>query len=135
MTITDVKETPAAFVWGKLKRAIPNFGVVSIRGDMDANARDVVDLDVQAVGYGAAIQIVGSAGAYPPCHAADAPPPTPSDRRHRVGNPWPPHMLSTIVDSQSLFSILLTILLDPTFGVYCILFYFYLFCVLLEHQT
>ena len=57
-----MKETPITYVWGKMKRVIPNFGVLTIRGDMDANARDVVDLDVQASGYGTSIQMVGSAG-------------------------------------------------------------------------
>jgi formylmethanofuran dehydrogenase subunit C len=63
VTVTDVKETPAAFVWGKLKRSISDFGVITIRGDMDANARDVVDVDIQASGFfGTGIQILGSAG-------------------------------------------------------------------------
>jgi hypothetical protein len=63
VTVTDVKQTPAATVWGKLKRAIPEIGgVLSVRGEMDANQRDIVDLDIQASGYGTGIQLTGAAG-------------------------------------------------------------------------
>jgi hypothetical protein len=48
-------------LWGKLKRAIPGFGDVSIRGDVNANERDAVALDVRANGFGTALQIVGRA--------------------------------------------------------------------------
>lgn len=57
-----MKETPKTIVWGIMKRVIPKFGVLSIRGDMDANAREVLDLDFRATGYGTSIQMVGSAG-------------------------------------------------------------------------
>jgi hypothetical protein len=63
VTVTDVKQTPAAMVWGKVKRAIPEIGgVFSVRGEMDANERDYVDLDIQASGYGTGIQLTGTAG-------------------------------------------------------------------------
>jgi hypothetical protein len=35
---------------------------VSVRGEMDANARDMVDLDVQASGFGTGLKVTGSAG-------------------------------------------------------------------------
>jgi hypothetical protein len=63
MTISDVKQTPQTFVWGKLQRSFPDFGAtVSVRGEMDANARDMVDLDVQASGFGTGLKVTGSAG-------------------------------------------------------------------------
>jgi hypothetical protein len=62
VTITDVDEPPAPSFWGKLKRSIPAFGDVSIRADVDSSDPDTVDLDVQATGFGTALQVLGTAG-------------------------------------------------------------------------
>jgi hypothetical protein len=35
---------------------------VSIRGDVDSSDPDTVDLDVQANGFGTALQVLGTAG-------------------------------------------------------------------------
>jgi hypothetical protein len=53
-----------ANVWGKLRSLIPGVGVITIRGDMDPNARDVIDLNIQASAFDTGIQIVGSAGTF-----------------------------------------------------------------------
>lgn len=46
-----------------MKRSIPDIGgAVTIRGEMDANERDVVDLDIQASGFGTGLRVTGSAG-------------------------------------------------------------------------
>lgn len=45
-----------------MKRSIPDIGgEVAIRGEMDANKRDVVDLDIQASGFGTGLRVTGSA--------------------------------------------------------------------------
>jgi hypothetical protein len=64
LTVKDVDEAPETYLWGKLKRAFPGFGDVSIRGDVDANDRDTVDLDVRANGFGTAFQVIGQAGEF-----------------------------------------------------------------------
>jgi hypothetical protein len=67
VTITDTKQPPSTLVWGKLKRIFSNVGggsVITVRGEMDANTRDVVDLDIQASGFGSGIKVTGSAGMY-----------------------------------------------------------------------
>lgn len=61
MTLTDSKKTPLTFVWGKLKRTIPNIGLFSVRGEMDANEREMIDLDIQASGFGTGLKVTGSA--------------------------------------------------------------------------
>lgn len=62
LTISDVDEPPATNIWAKLKRTISGFGDVSIRGDMDANMPDILDLDVRATAYGTSVQLLGQAG-------------------------------------------------------------------------
>ena len=62
MTVSDVDEAPATFLWGKLKRTIPKFGDLSIKGGMDATAREYVGLDMSANAFGTSVQVLGSAG-------------------------------------------------------------------------
>lgn len=62
VTVTDLDVPPSTSVWAKLKKTISGVGDVSIRGDMDANAPDVVDLDVRASAYGTDVQLTGQAG-------------------------------------------------------------------------
>ncbi|KAG7339572.1 hypothetical protein IV203_025090 [Nitzschia inconspicua] len=70
VTITDVKETPRTFVWGKLKKSFPDV-TLSVRGEMDANARDIVDVNIQASGFGTGIQVTGSADLVTPSVSVD----------------------------------------------------------------
>jgi len=61
MAISDIDVPPQTNLWGKLKKTL-SFGDVSIRGDVSANAPEIVDLDVRANAYGTSLQLVGSAG-------------------------------------------------------------------------
>eukprot|EP00532_Pseudo-nitzschia_australis_P009456 CAMPEP_0168180838 /NCGR_PEP_ID=MMETSP0139_2-20121125/10806_1 /TAXON_ID=44445 /ORGANISM="Pseudo-nitzschia australis, Strain 10249 10 AB" /LENGTH=281 /DNA_ID=CAMNT_0008101193 /DNA_START=221 /DNA_END=1067 /DNA_ORIENTATION=- len=45
-TFTDIKKAPDTYVWGEAKR-IHEANAIAIRGDMRANERDVVDLDLR----------------------------------------------------------------------------------------
>eukprot|EP00934_Nitzschia_sp_Nitz4_P005775 Nitzschia sp. Nitz4//scaffold304_size22322//13444//14659//NITZ4_008572-RA/size22322-snap-gene-0.2-mRNA-1//1//CDS//3329547073//5765//frame0 len=61
MTVQEIDQVPATNVWGRLKKSFAGLGEVSVRGAMDANARDTVDLDVRANGFGTAVQVIGQA--------------------------------------------------------------------------
>jgi hypothetical protein len=63
MLVSDVDVPPQTNLWGKLKKTLP-FGDVSIRGDVNANAPEVVDVDLRATVYGTSLQLLGSAGTY-----------------------------------------------------------------------
>eukprot|EP00529_Nitzschia_sp_RCC80_P030903 CAMPEP_0113481298 /NCGR_PEP_ID=MMETSP0014_2-20120614/22337_1 /TAXON_ID=2857 /ORGANISM="Nitzschia sp." /LENGTH=290 /DNA_ID=CAMNT_0000374791 /DNA_START=96 /DNA_END=968 /DNA_ORIENTATION=- /assembly_acc=CAM_ASM_000159 len=58
-------------VWGKLRALVPGVGVINVRGDMDPNARDVVDLNIQATAFDTGIQVVGAADLNSPSVAVD----------------------------------------------------------------
>lgn len=45
LTITDVRQPPEAFMWGEVKRFCNRN--ISIRGNVDANDRNLIDLDVR----------------------------------------------------------------------------------------
>lgn len=62
ITIKDVDQPPITGVWGKFKRSIEGFGDIAVRGDMDPNTPDNVNLDIRANAFGTAIQVVGQAG-------------------------------------------------------------------------
>ena len=65
MTLTNIKKSPDTYVWGEAKRIFSNnVGAISIRGDMDANEREVIDLDLRVNGFrnAAGLQVLGSAG-------------------------------------------------------------------------
>ena len=63
MSVSDVDVPPQTNLWGKLKKTLP-FGDVSIRGDVNVNAPEVVDVDLRATVYGTSLQLLGSAGMY-----------------------------------------------------------------------
>lgn len=52
---------PATSLWAKLKKTISGHGDVSIRGDLDTNEPDIVDLDLRATAYGTSVQLLGQA--------------------------------------------------------------------------
>ena len=60
--MTDLDVPPSTSVWARLKKSISGVGDVSIRGDVDANNPDTVDLDVRASAYGTDVQLTGQAG-------------------------------------------------------------------------
>ena len=75
MTLTDIKKPPETHIWGEVKRIFSsssssnnnknkNIGAISIRGDMDANEREVIDLDLRVNGFrnAAGLRVLGSAG-------------------------------------------------------------------------
>ena len=62
-TVTDTDEAPNTYLWGKLKKVFPDYGGdVSVRGDVNANDWDIVDLDLRINGMGASLQVIGEAG-------------------------------------------------------------------------
>lgn len=64
LTLTNIKKSPDTYVWGEAKRIFSNnVGAISIRGDMDANEREVIDLDLRVNGFrnAAGLQVLGSA--------------------------------------------------------------------------
>lgn len=61
LTVKEVDEHPATNVWGKLRKSFAGLGDISVRGDMDANTHDSVDLDVRANGFGTSVQVLGKA--------------------------------------------------------------------------
>ena len=72
MTMTDVKKTPKTIMWGRVKRDIDEIdGSISVRGTMDANERDFVDLDVEASGFGTGLKVTGSADLQEPAVNVD----------------------------------------------------------------
>ena len=78
MTAPDVQTPPETHVWGEMKRffrttsngnteaATKSESAISIRGDMDANDREIIDLDLRINGFNniAGIRVLGSAGTY-----------------------------------------------------------------------
>lgn len=63
VVVTDVSTpmAPSANLWGKLRKIIPGVGMITVRGDMDPNSRDVADLNIQLNAFDTGIQVVGSA--------------------------------------------------------------------------
>ena len=78
MTVTDVQTPPETRIWGEMKRffratsngnteaATKSESAISIRGDIDANEREIIDLDLRINGFNniAGIRVLGSAGTY-----------------------------------------------------------------------
>jgi len=81
MTVTDVQTPPETHVWGEMKRffrttssnantkaatTTTSESAISIRCDMDANEREIIDLDLRINGFNnnAGIRVLGSAGTY-----------------------------------------------------------------------
>jgi len=63
-TFTDIKKAPDTYVWGEAKR-IHEANAIAIRGDMRANERDVVDLDLRinnSFRNALGLRVLGSAG-------------------------------------------------------------------------
>ena len=61
VTMTDVKKTPETTLWGVVKRDIADInGSISVKGTMDANERDLVDLEIKAKGFGTDLTVTGS---------------------------------------------------------------------------
>ena len=63
MAISDVDVPPQTNLWGTLKKTL-SFGDFSVRGDVNVNTRDIVDLDVRANAYGTSLQLLGYAGEF-----------------------------------------------------------------------
>ena len=64
MKIKELDEIPAASMWGKVKKSFGGKLAVSVRGDLDVDHPDTLDLDVRINGYGTALQLIGQAGRY-----------------------------------------------------------------------
>lgn len=71
LTVTDVKTLPETYVWGELKRffrrnieSSTSTSAISIRGDIDANNRKIIDLDLRVNGFNnnVGLRVLGSAG-------------------------------------------------------------------------
>lgn len=63
-TFADAKKAPDTYVWGEAKR-IHKANAIAIRGDMHANERDVVDLDLRinnSFRNALGLRVLGSAG-------------------------------------------------------------------------
>jgi len=63
LTVKDVDAPPTTFLWGKIKRFVPGYGDLSLRGELDANSPEIVDLDLRFNGFGTALQLEGRADA------------------------------------------------------------------------
>jgi len=61
LTVTELDQNPATFLWGKIRKAF-GFGDVSLRGVVDAYDQEVVDLEVRANGFETGVQLLGQAG-------------------------------------------------------------------------
>jgi len=70
LTVTDVKTLPETYVWGELKRffrrnieSSTSTSAISIRGDIDANNRKIIDLDLRVNGFNnnVGLRVLGSA--------------------------------------------------------------------------
>jgi len=64
-TLTSLRKPPDTYLWGEAKRILPNrAGAVAIRGDMNANEREVIDWDLRANGFRNALglRLLGCAG-------------------------------------------------------------------------
>jgi len=61
LTVKDVDTPPSTFFWGKIKRFISGYGDVSIRGELDANSPEIIDMDLRFNGFGTAFQLEGQA--------------------------------------------------------------------------
>lgn len=61
-TLTDVKKVPDTYVWGEAKR-INKASAIALRGDMNANEPDAIDLNLRINGFrnNLGLQVLGSA--------------------------------------------------------------------------
>jgi len=59
LTVKDMDSPPTTFLWGKLKRFVPGYGDLSARGELDANAPEIIDVDLRFNGFGTAVQLEG----------------------------------------------------------------------------
>ena len=62
-TLTNIRKTPVTNVWGEAKRFFSD-AAVAIRGDMNANEAEVLNLNVRVNAFdnAAGVQLLGAAG-------------------------------------------------------------------------
>ena len=64
-TLTNIRKPPDTYAWGEAKRIfLNNTGAVAIRGDMNANEHEVININLRVNGFRntAGVQLLGSAG-------------------------------------------------------------------------
>lgn len=71
MTVIDIKTVPETYAWGEMKHffrrntaSSTSGSAISIRGDINANNRQLIDLDLRVNGFNnnVGLRVFGSAG-------------------------------------------------------------------------
>ena len=66
-TLKNIRKPPDSYVWGEAKRNIfNNTGAVAIRGDMNVNDHDVMNIDMRVNAFlnNLGVRLLGAAGTY-----------------------------------------------------------------------